>query len=391
MTPGIAVVGAGIAGLALAAALDRRGFSSVIFEQAAHLAEIGAGIQIAPNASRLLHRLGLARRLGEVAVRPRATEFRRWSDDGLIGRTVLGDECERVYGAPYYTIHRADLRNALASLIRADSLRLGRQLVTVREESDRAVLGFADGSSHEAWVAAGADGIRSVVRAALAADQPAFAGFGVYRGIVPAAAVPELVREPAIRVWPGPGRHLVCYPVCAGAAVSFAATVPSAVAGRESWDAPGTAQDLSRSFSGWNQCVRRLIGGAQQVRRLAVYDRAPIGRLSTSLLALVGDAAHPMLPFAAQGANQAIEDAMVLAACVSRGPAGTMTLAASRYSQSRAERTARVQRQARRDIGGLHLPDGELQRSRDKALSAGLDLRRQAWLYEHDAEGGCPL
>jgi salicylate hydroxylase len=387
--PGIAVVGAGIAGLALAAALDRQGLSSVIFEQASELPEVGAGVQIAPNASRLLHRLGLARRLREVAVRPAATEFRRWADDSLIGRTMLGDECERLYGAPYYTIHRADLRDALASLVCPEMVHIGRRVVTVREVSDRAVLGFADGSSHTARMVAGADGIRSAVREVLAADKPVFSGLGVYRGLVPADVLPDFVREPAVRLWLGPGRHLVCYPVCAGRMISFAATTPCEVAGSESWGAAGTAGDLSQAFSGWNETVQRLIAGAQAISRWVLYDREPLRHLAKSRVALVGDAAHPMLPFIAQGANQAIEDAMALAACLAQGSDAAMAGATRRYGMCRTARTTRLQQQARWNIHGMHMPDGEAQLSRDGALRAGGDLRRQDWLYGYDAEGEC--
>jgi salicylate hydroxylase len=388
--PEIAIVGAGIAGLALSAALDRRGLSSVIFEQAAELTEAGTGVQIAPNASRLLHRLGLATRLREVAVRPQATEFRRWADDSLIGRSPLGDECERRYGAPYYTIHRADLRDALASLVCRMRFHVGRRLVTVRESSDDAVLGFADGSSYAASMVAGADGIRSVAREVLAEDQPVFSGLGVHRGLVPADVLPDFVRQPAVRLWLGPGRHLVCYPVCAGRMISFAATAPCEVPGSESWAAAGSADDLNRAFSGWNETVQRLIGSARAISHWVLYDREPLRHLATSRVVLVGDAAHPMLPFVAQGANQAIEDAMALAACLAQGDDRVTAEAIRRYETCRASRTARLQRQARWSIHGLHMPDGEAQLSRDAALRADGDPRRMDWLYGYDAEGGCP-
>ena len=383
----IAVVGGGIAGLAFAAALNRRGLPSLLFEQEPEPAEIGAGVQIAPNASRLLHRLGLATRLRQVAVRSAATEFRRWSDDRLIGRTPLGDECERRYGAPYYTIHRADLRRALAGLVCPERIRLGRRLVAVRTAAARADLRFADGSGYAASMVVGADGIHSVVRETMVADQPVFSGLGVYRGLVSAAALPGFLREPVIRLWLGPGRHVVCYPVSAGQVISFAAIAPCDLPGSESWAAEGTAEDLSRAFRGWNQAVQHLIAGARTIRRWALYDREPLPRLYAPRVTLIGDAAHPMLPFVAQGVNQAIEDGLALAACLASGNGDAD--AARRYEACRAPRTARLQQQARWDIHGLHMPDGDAQRSRDNALRSGTDLGRQAWLYGYDAEREC--
>lgn len=385
----IAVVGAGIAGLALAAALDRRGLPSVVFEQAAEPTEAGTGVQIAPNASRLLHRLGLEARLRAVAVRPESVEYRRWADDSLIGRSALGGECERRYGAPYYTIHRADLRDALASLVCGQRCHPGRRLVSVAESAAGAVLDFADGSRHLAGLVAGADGIRSTVRRALATDRPVFSGLGVYRGLVPAEALPDFARRPAVRLWPGPERHLVCYPVCAGRMISFAATVPCEASGSESWTAPGSPDDLKRAFDGWNGTVQRLIGNARTVTRWMLYDREPLRQLATSRVVLVGDAAHPMLPFVAQGANQAIEDAAALAACLAQEDDSKRAEAIHQYDTCRASRTARLQRQARWSTDGLHLPDGKTQLMRDAALSAGGDLSRMDWLYGYDAEGEC--
>ena len=386
---GIAVVGAGIAGLALAAALDQCGLGCVVFEQAVELTEAGAGVQIAPNASRLLCRLGLMARLDAVAVRPEATEYRRWADDSLIGRSPLGDECDRRYGAPYYTIHRADLRDALASLVHREWCRLGRRLVSVGGSSGEAVLGFADGSSYSASLVAGADGIRSLIRGMFAEDRPVFSGLGVYRGLVPAEAMPELARKPVIRLWPGPGRHVVCYPVCSGRMISFAATAPHDRPDSESWTADGNSDVLGRAFHGWNETVQRLIKSAQAVSHWALYDREPLPRLATSRMVLVGDAAHPMLPFVAQGANQAIEDAAALATLLAKGGGGLSAEAAHQYETCRAARTARLQRQGRWSVHGLHMPDGAAQLSRDSALGKDGDLSRMDWIYGYDAEREC--
>ncbi len=379
------MVGGGIAGLALAAALGRRGIPSVVFEQAPGMRETGAGVQIAPNASRLLHRLGLASRLRETAVRPLATELRRWQDNRLIARTALGAECEQRFGAPYYTVHRADLHDALAALVSPGSIRLGRQVVAVREAAGHAVLHLAGDEDCRVPMVAGADGIRSVVRGTLSPDKPVFSGFAVCRGLVPADVLPDLAAEPAVRLWLGPGRHLVCYPVSAGQSISFAATIPCADPHAESWTDEASSAELSQAFSGWHDIVQRIIAGARTIRRWMVHDRDPTPALCGRRIALVGDAAHPMLPFAAQGANQAIEDAAALAVCLARGGTGALR----QYERCRAERTAVVQRQARRNIGILHLPDGPAQHGRDMALRSSAGLHSQAWLYGYDAEEAC--
>ena len=223
----------------------------------------------------------------------------------------------------------------------------------------------------------------------LASDQPVFSGLGVYRGLVPAEAMPDLARTTIVRLWPGPGRHIVCYPVCSGRMISFAATAPHEVPDSESWTASGSCDQLNRAFKGWNATVRRLIESAQAVSHWALYDREPLRQLATSRMVLVGDAAHPMLPFVAQGANQAIEDAVALAILLARGCGGLSAAAIHQYEACRAARTARLQRQGRWSVHGLHMPDGAAQLRRDSALGASGDLSRMDWLYGYDAEGEC--
>jgi salicylate hydroxylase len=384
--PTVAVVGAGIGGLTLAAALARAGIHCEVFEQARCLAEVGAGIQVAPNAVRLLHRLGLERQLHAQAVRPRAIELRRWDNDRLLTRTALGDECEALFGAPYYTVHRADLQHALAGRLVDNVLHLGRRLTGVEERPGRAVLRFDDGSTYSADVVVGADGIHSVVREALAADAPVFSGQTIYRGLVPGERVPDLVRDPRVRVWLGPGQHCVCYAVSGGGAVSFGATTPSAAWSAESWSATGDVAELATAYAGWNDTVAKLIGAAGTVRRWALHDREALARWSSERVTLLGDAAHPMLPFLAQGANQAIEDAMALAACLAAVGPAQVPHALQRYEALRAPRAALVQQRSRDNTRTLHLTDGPGQARRDAAMSESAALRDQAWLYGHDAE-----
>jgi salicylate hydroxylase len=384
--PEVAIVGAGIGGLTLAAALARRGIRCEVYEQAQRLAEVGAGVQLAPNAVRLLHRIGLEGRLRACAVRPEALEMRRWDDDRLIARTQLGEACEALFGAPYYTVHRADLQKALVGLLADDVIHLGHRLIQVEEQSDHVVLRFADGSSRTADLVVGADGIHSVVREALIEDRPVFSRHSIYRGLVPGERLPDLVRQPRVRIWLGPMRHCVCYAVSSGRTISFAATTPAEDWSMESWSAAGEPAELADAYSGWNDIVAKLIRAAGTVQRWALHDREPLPRWSSERATVLGDAAHPMLPFMAQGANQAVEDAMALAAGLSGSSSDQVSRALLHYEAVRAPRAALVQTRSRANTSALHLPDGPMQIERDAQMAAGLDLPRQAWLYGYDAE-----
>jgi salicylate hydroxylase len=382
----VAVVGAGIAGLTLALALRRAGLRCQVFEQAGRLAEVGAGVQIAPNAARLLHRLGLADHLTAVAARPHCIQMSRWNDGATIMRTPLGADCERMFGAPYYVMHRADLHRGLLALLPPDTVHLGRRCVRVEERAGEAELEFGDGSSVTADVVVGADGIHSAVRDHLVRDAPRFSGQTIYRGLVPADRMPFLA-EPRVQLWLGPGQHCVAYPVSGGALISFGATTPAGEWFAESWSAAGRIEDLAAAYRGWHPAVLELIAAAKAVGRWALHDRDPLPRWSWRRSTLVGDAAHPMLPFLAQGANQAIEDAVALAACL-RGAAsgGDVEHALCRYEAMRRPRTEEIQRRSRDNTRNLHLPDGAEQRRRDEHLAGRADLGSQWWLYGYDAE-----
>ncbi|MFG2877635.1 FAD-dependent monooxygenase [Streptomyces sp. NPDC048337] len=382
----IAVVGAGIAGLTVALSLSRAGIRCEVFEQTKNLREVGAGVQLAPNATRLLHRLGLAPRLSPVAVRPSAVEMRSWDDSRLLGRTELGDACEELYGAPYYTVHRADLHQALLSSIDDNILHIGRRCVGVEELPEGARLLFEDGSTYEADVVIGADGIHSVVRDALAMDEPRFSGQSIYRGLVPGEQLPFLLEDPKVRLWFGPEQHCVCYPVSAGRWISVGATAPAGDWSVESWTAEGRVEDLVETYQGWNEEVLSVLKALGSVGRWALHDRDPLTRWSTRRIAVVGDAAHPMLPFQAQGANQAIEDAVVLTACLQGVRPDDIPAALVRYEQVRRPRTDELQRLSRANSRTFHLSDGEGQRERDLALAGTQNLRKQDWLYGYDAE-----
>ncbi|MGW1228889.1 FAD-dependent oxidoreductase [Streptomyces sp. NPDC002530] len=384
----VAVVGGGIAGLTLALALRREGVDCTVFERSPEPAGTGAGLQLAPNATRLLRRLGVAEALHAVAVLPRALRVRGWDDDRTLATTALGAACLRAYAAPYYTVHRAQLHRVLREAVGADRLRTGHRLAFWTEDADGVRLSFASGARHRAGVMIGADGVHSVVRARLAGDAPVFSGSAVYRGLVPAERLPWAAGDPEIRVWPGPGRHLVCYPVSAGREIGFTATVPAAPAGEESWTAEGDPAALATAFRDWNPSAAGLLAAAGTVRRWLLHDRESLTEWVTPRVALLGDAAHPMLPFLAQGANQAVEDAVTLAVCLGRGAGADAPAALRRYRDLRLPRTALIQRAAREATRFLHRPgparsDGGGPPADPRGLAA---LRAMGPLYGYDAE-----
>jgi salicylate hydroxylase len=385
----VAVVGGGIGGLSAALFLRRAGLENVtVFEQAPELLEIGAGIQAAPNAVRLLRRLGLAERLGEVAVRLEVGwEFRRWEDGRVLFSQELGDECERLYGEPYYTVHRAHLLDMLREAVPDGTVRLGHRCVDVTQHGDEVELIFEDGSSEHADAVIGADGIHSAVHDAILPPQPAtFSGLCAYRALIPAEQAPEEARRPVTTLWLGPGRHFVHYPVSGGREINLVTANPAGDWREESWTAEGRVEDLAAEFAGWDERVQQLIASVTETKRYAFYDREPLERWTVGRVTLLGDAAHPMMPFFAQGATQAIEDAAVVAGCLREATRETVDEALLRYESLRKERASKVQQMSRARREHHHLPDGEEQWRRDAEFAKEDPLGHNAWLYGHDVE-----
>ncbi|WP_165865599.1 FAD-dependent monooxygenase [Vallicoccus soli] len=368
----VAVAGGGLAGLCTAAALAADGAEVVVHERARRLEEVGAGIQLSPNATRHLRALGLGRHLRADRVGlPHGREVRRWDDGTVVQRTALGAACAGAYGAPYLTLLRPDLQAALLALAGPRLVRTGSRVARVEESADGVGLVLEDGSLHEADVVVGADGIGSAVRAGLYADAPRPSGQLAHRGVVPVGALgPGPWAERAV-VWLAHDRHLVHYPVDGGRRVAWVATVPE-----------GDGLD---GYAAWDPRVRALLAAGRReaaaVAARPLQDRRPRRRWSTARCTLAGDAAHAMLPFLAQGANQAVEDAAALAACLrDAGPGGTATALAA-YERRRAGRAARVVRASR---AAARLPDPPPPpAARDDDGTAA--LAGMAWLYGHDA------
>jgi salicylate hydroxylase len=381
----VGIAGGGLGGLSAALFLLRAGVGDVrVFEQQRELSEIGAGIQVAPNAVRLLQRLGVGDALAGVAVPFEvAWEFRRWKDGSILFSQSFGAEGEARFGAPYLAVHRADLLRVLADALPGGVVSAGSHVSGI--DGERFV--FADGSASEPCdVLVGADGIHSVVRDVVAGPgSPSFTGLAAYRALVPAGEAPAFARRPVCSIWLGPRRHFVHYPVSGGAYVNLVTANPAGDWREESWTAPGEVADFLAEFSGWDAAVLQLIAAARETKRYAFYAREPITTWVSGRIALLGDAAHPMLPFFAQGAGQAIEDGAVLARCLAAG-AADVGAALRRYESLRVERATRVQRMSGERRDHHHMEDGPEQLARDAALSAQDPLGHNEWLYGHDVE-----
>ncbi len=341
--PRIAVVGAGIGGLTAALALIRRGFEATVYEQAPELTEVGAGVQVSANGTRVLFELGLEDAIMAEAVVPRAKQIRLWNTGQSWKAFDVGPVSETLYGFPYVTLHRHDLHRALADAVRAarpDAIRLGRRLVGLDQGSRGARLAFEDGGKTDADLVIGADGVHSVVRERLfGPDAPKFTGVVAWRGVIPAAAIEPRLMAPLSVTWIGPGGHVVHYPLRRGELMNFVSVVERDDWQVESWSAPGSVDECLTDYAGWHEDVRSLIKAIPQPYKWALFGRGPMRRWSEGRATLLGDACHPMLPFLAQGAVMAIEDGLVLARCLQRYE-GEPTDAFPAYEAARIARTS---------------------------------------------------
>jgi salicylate hydroxylase len=393
----IAIVGGGIGGTAAALSLLHAGFDVQVYEQASEPREVGAGIQISPNASRVLHRLGLAGALARLGVKPLAWHQRRWRDGRTLLRTPLADAMEAAFGSPHYQMHRADLLEALVAALPADPVHVGHRLTGLVDHGDRVEARFENGVRIRADALAGADGIHSLVRRILfGPDQPRFTGCMRYRGLVPAERIAHLAIPTEAQVWMGPGKHFVHYYVRNKQLLNFVAVVDQDTWTRESWSDRGDIADAIAAFEGWHPQLQGILEAANETFIWALYDRAPMQRWSVGRVTLLGDACHPMLPFMAQGAAQAIEDGAALAACLAHAGRENVAEALGHYEALRLPRTARVQSESANNKTRFHLPDGLEQAARDAEMAKSMtdwSLQAVAWLYGHDPAqvGGCAL
>lgn len=365
----IGISGAGIGGLAAAIALRKLGKQVLVFEQAKQFARVGADINLTPNAVRALDGLGVGEALRETAARPGY----RISRDGFTGeetsRLEMSEAAQQKYGAPQLTMHRADLMTALEAAVPAECIRLGKRTTQVRDLGDKVVVEFDDGTQETVDVLIGADGIHSMVRnALLGQEKPQFTGVVAYRAVVPIEKLGNLPNLDSFTKWWGavPEVQIVSFPLNQGKDLFIFATTPQEGWELESWTAPGDVSELREIYKDFHPEARALLDACDTVLKSALYVRDPLPTWHKGRMALLGDACHPMMPFMAQGAGQAIEDAVVLARCLADARFTGAPSAFAAYQNVRHERASRIQIASR---GNAWLKEGG----------------NGDWVYEYDA------
>jgi salicylate hydroxylase len=381
----IAIAGGGLGGLTAALALSQGGNEVIVLEQAAAHRTAGAGIQLSPNASRVLLRLGLGPALEGKVTATERSRFRHFRTGRAITEARLGAEAEGRYGAPYWQIHRADLHEALQTALSADprvELRLGRAVSAraITENEGSVTLPGVDGPVD---LLLGADGIHSEVRRWCFGEAPArFTGQVAWRFLVPSEGLAPALQARDSQVWWGPGKHFVHYPVDGGARINGVAVVEAGAWTEESWALPGQPEDLRAAFQGWHPELQQLLERVtpEGLFQWGLFDRAPLPCWHRGSVVLLGDACHPTLPFLAQGAAMAIEDSAALALALKQTP--TLADALPSYETWRRSRTARIQQLSRR-YGWVYHLGAPLATFRNLAAPFARGTTMD-WLYRYD-------
>ena len=382
----VAIVGGGVGGLTAAIALVQKGFDVEVLEQAAAVEPVGASLQLGPNALRLLDALGLLGAQREVGVRPDAVDFVRWDDGSLLLHAALGEPAEAFFGAPQLDFFRPDLHRVLVEALPPGVLRLGQRVERVEQDGDGVYLRTAGGERIRADVAVAADGIRSQLRQQLVgAESPVFSGTVVYRGVVPREDVADIHPDRLNLYWLGPYRHGVSYWIAGGRLLAVNCAVQDAEWSRESWTLEAPPDEAAQAFAGWHPPLLERIRRVRTLLRGAVYVRSALEHWSFDRVTLLGDAAHAMEPFQAQGAAQAVEDAFVLAECLAATDDAAEAL--RRYEHVRMRRAEELQDSSAAAANVFYLPDGEEQRRRDDRYATVLETfpfgtRQPIWEYD---------
>ena len=344
----IAIVGAGIGGLAAAATLRRAGHDVALFEQAQAFARIGAGIQQSPNAVKVLRGLGLETRLRDRAFRPNSSLNRKHDSGEITWERMLGTEVEAKFGAPYFYMHRGDLHEALAGIVPDEIVHREKKLIAIQQHENNIRLEFADGTEASADLAIGADGVHSIVHKTLwGTEAPRFTGRVAYRTTFPAALMNGATIDGSAKWW-GPDRHIVMYYVTPQRdEIYFVTSTPEPEFQVESWSAKGDLEVLRQAYKEFHPQVRTVLEACPDVHKWALFERDPMPQWRKGKITLLGDACHPMTPYMAQGAATAIEDAAVIARCLDGVRRDGVEAALQRYEDHRKPRTARIQKISR--------------------------------------------
>lgn len=387
----IGIVGGGIGGLTAALALLRRGFDVSVYEQAAELQEVGAGLQISPNGVRVLAALGVQDELMDVAFEPQGKEIRLWNTGDTWKLFDLGVESVARYGFPYITIHRNDLHQLLVKAvlgIKPDAIHLDRRFVGVERNDSKVTLAFADGATESLDVVIGADGVHSKMRELLFGSGPVtFTGIVAWRGVIPMERLPEELVKPVGVNWVGPGGHVIHYPIRRGELMNFTSVVERRDWQIESWSTPGTNAEYHADYPGWHAQVHAYIEAIPQPFKWALLARPPMQKWVSGRIALLGDACHPSLPFLAQGAVMAIEDACILGRAFEEFDGVEEAL--DHYQRMRIPRTTRAVQGAYANTTRFHNPaladPANAQAYVDAQWAPEEVVKRYEWLFRYDA------
>lgn len=389
------VIGGGIGGLTAALCLNEAAIDVEVFEKTSALTEVGAGIQLSPNGVKVLAKLGLQDEIEAIAFRPLSLDMRLGKSGARIFSIPIRERATNQYGAPYYHVHRADLLRVLEDALRKRSpgaVKLSKEFVLFTQNPEGVTVTFADGTQARGDVLVGADGIHSSVRTNLQGEIKArFTGNAAWRFIVPATPELKSLVPPSATVWVGPKRHAVTYYLRRGELINFVGVVERTSWQRESWTEEGEVSALQADYQDWARPIAALTAGIQQCFRWALFDRDPLANWSKGRATLLGDAAHAMLPFLAQGAVMGMEDAWVLSRYLASTRAVPAALQA--YEAARMPRTSRVQAGARRQMGLYH-KTGALEQLGTYGpmwlagkFAPGFVNSRQDWLYAFDVTG----
>jgi len=388
---GIGIIGGGIGGLTAALALLRRGFDVSVYEQAPELQEVGAGLQISPNGVRVLASLGLEKDLMEICFEPQGKEVRLWNTGDSWKLFDLGVESVARYGFPYITVHRNDLHQLLLKAVLAakpDAIHLNHRFVGVERNDSVATVAFADKPSASFDVVIGADGVHSKMRELLFGSGPVqFTGIVAWRGVIPMDRLPAELAKPVGVNWIGPGGHVIHYPIRRGELMNFTSVVERQDWQVESWSTPGSNAEYHTDYPGWHPEVHAYIEAIPQPFKWALLARPPMQRWVAGRIALLGDACHPSLPFLAQGAVMALEDAYILARAFDRFD--TVAEALDRYQRMRIPRTTRAVNGAYANTERFHNPiladPAAAQDYVNAQWAPDKVVERYEWLFRYDA------